>query len=147
MKIQRASAEDKLEIARLLKVQLEEHHVEIAEKDLLAGIEGVFERPERGFFLVAIEQGRCVGVAYVSFIWALEHGGHSAWLEELYLEPASRGHGHGQELLEAVISECQSQGCSAIDLEIDADHERVRSLYARNGFIGLPRSRNVRYLR
>ena len=38
-------------------------------------------------------------------------------------------------------------GCASLDLEIDAAHERVRSLYERQGFTALPRSRVVKKLR
>ncbi|HWM29431.1 MAG TPA: GNAT family N-acetyltransferase, partial [Woeseiaceae bacterium] len=83
----------------------------------------------------------------VSFVWALEHGGFSAWLEELYVEPELRAGGIGTSLLHAVLAECGSLGCAALDLEIDADHERVRGLYERNGFTALPRRRVVKRLR
>lgn len=87
-----------------------------------------------------------VGAAYVSYVWALEHGGHSGWLEELYVEPAHRGTGLGTTLLDAVLAQCAADGCAALDLEIDADHERVRPLYRRRGFAELPRRRMVKRL-
>ena len=80
----------------------------------------------------------------MSFIWALEHGGQAGWLEELYVVPELRAGGVGTRLLEAVIAAAEASGCTALDLEIDSGHERVRSLYERAGFSALPRSRVVK---
>ncbi len=144
--IRRAGPEDATDIQRLLAVQLAEHHVGISAEALARSIEGVLEVPRRGFFLVALGDGLCIGVAYVSFIWALEHGGQAAWLEELYVVPEHRAGGVGTRLLEAVIAAAEASGCAALDLEIDSGHERVRSLYERAGFSDLPRSRVVKKL-
>lgn len=132
-------------VTEMLIKQLQEHHVEIAGSTISSALEGVISDPSRGFCLVALRKGECIGAAYVSYIWALEHGGHSAWLEELYVLPENRG-GIGTLLLEAVLKKCQEERCAALDLEIDADHERVRTLYQRNGFKSLPRRRLVKLL-
>lgn len=145
-RISRATRDRLDDILRLLAIQLREHHVDIPDDHLRAAIQGVLDDPDRGFVLVQEMDGRCVGVAYVSFIWALEHGGHSAWLEEIFVEPELRAGGLGTQLLHAVLDECAANGCAAIDLEIDADHERVFSLYDRHGFASLPRRRLVRRL-
>ena len=145
-RIERATIGDAPDLLRLLSVQLREHHVHLEDAGLARAIDGVLRDPCRGFFLLLAVDGRRVGAAYVSFVWALEHGGHSAWLEELYVEPAHRAAGLGTELLRAVMAECEAGGCAALDLEIDADHERVRSLYRRHGFQELPRRRLAKRL-
>lgn len=144
--IRRAGPEDASDLQRLLAVQLAEHHVDISAEELANSIHGVLDVPRRGFFLVALQDGLCIGVAYVSFIWALEHGGQAGWLEELYVVPEHRTGGVGTQLLEAVIAAATASGCAALDLEIDQDHERVRSLYERQGFTALPRGRLVKRL-
>ena len=146
IQIGRATVADAPDLLRLLSVQLREHHVRLEDAGLARAIDGVLANPARGFFLLLAVDGRRVGAAYVSFVWALEHGGHSAWLEELYVEPARRAEGFGTELLRAVLAECEACGCAALDLEIDADHERVRSLYRRHGFHELPRRRLAKRL-
>jgi GNAT superfamily N-acetyltransferase len=144
--IRRAGPEHATSICRLLAAQLAEHHVEISDGQLAAAVRGVIDVPKRGFFMLALQDGACIGVAYVSFIWALEHGGLACWLEELYVVPEQRSAGVGSVLLEGVVAAATASGCAAIDLEIDASHERVRSLYTRHGFTPLPRSRVVKKL-
>src|SRR5690606_21947291 len=114
------------EVLRLLGTQLAEHHVEIGDARLAAAIDGVLADPGRGFFLAAPRDGGVPAAAHVAFSRPLEQGGYSAWLDARYVAPDRRGGGTGTALLEAVIRECRAAGCAAIDLEIDADHERVR---------------------
>jgi GNAT superfamily N-acetyltransferase len=142
----RGSSEHLGDILRLLSIHLREHHVEVSEPELGAAVRGVIQDPGRGLILVVYLDRRCAGVAYVSFVWTLEHSGRSAWLEELYVDPEFRNAGIGTDLLRAVLTECESFGCAALDLEIDADHERARSLYERHGFEALPRRRLVKRL-
>ena len=144
--IRRATDAEADDICRMLAVQLSEHKVAIDEGALRNGVTGVLQCKEQGFFLVAVQAERIVGFSDVSFIWALEHGGRAGWLEELYVEPSLRNCGVGLKLLQAVQAECAVQGCAAIDIEIDIDHERVRSLYEKAGFTSLPRSRMVKRL-
>ncbi len=144
--IRRAGPDDAASVQHLLAVQLAEHHIDITAEKLANSIHGVLEVPKRGFFLIALRDGLCIGVAYVSFIWALEHGGQAGWLEELFVVPEHRTGGVGTQLLEAVIAAARVSGCAALDLEIDRDHERVHSLYERHGFSPLPRSRVVKRL-
>jgi GNAT superfamily N-acetyltransferase len=133
-------------VTDLLVAQLREHRVETPEAKLADSLKQVLHHPERGRILVAVERGRPVGMAAVSFVWPLEHGGRSSWLEELYVEPVARGRGIGTRLLEAALRVAAEAGAVAVDLEVDADHQRVAGLYARHGFHPLPRARWVRSL-
>lgn len=133
-------------VTDLLVAQLREHRVETPAAKLADALRAVLDRPERGRILVAVERGRPVGMAALSFVWPLEHGGRSAWLEELYVEPGARGRGIGTRLLEAALRVAAEEGAMAVDLEVDADHQRVARLYARHGFRRLPRARWVRAL-
>lgn len=144
--IKRATAENLNDILRLLGVQLVEHRIEVSADRLRSAVESVLVDPNLGFILVGVNGQKCIAVAYVSFIWALEHGGRSGWLEELYVEPGFRSGGIGTALIEQTMKECSACGCAAVDLEIEADHERVRSLYSRLGFESLSRSRVVKKL-
>jgi ribosomal protein S18 acetylase RimI-like enzyme len=101
----------------------------------------------RGFLMLARDGGRVVGVAYVATILSAEHCGPVAWLEELYVTPDCRDcrqRGIGTALVTAVLEHARNAGIAAIDLEIDAGHKRVISLYQRLGFRRLERSRWVR---
>src|SRR5437879_4719326 len=141
----RPAAEDELAaLTALLVAQLRDHQVETPEAKLANAIQAVLRHPERGRILVAVERGSAVGMAALSFVWPLEHGGRSAWLEELYVEPSHRGRGIGRTLLRAACRVAARAGAAAVDLEVDAAHRRAGRLYARAGFRPLPRRRWVR---
>ena len=134
---------DREAVLQLLAEQLAEHRIETGGREIAAAVDGIMVDDRRGFLLVAKEASAVVGVAYVSFIWTLEHGGKSCWLEELYVLPERRGSGIGSKLLTAVLERARSSGCAAVDLEIDSEHERAANLYSRFGFRSLSRGRWV----
>jgi GNAT superfamily N-acetyltransferase len=142
-----ATAADQEAIIHLLLTQLHEHGITIQVAEIAAAVEGVFYRPERGSLFVAMMRGIIIGVAYLSFTWTLEHGGKTAWLEELYVVPERRNEGIGRALLTAVCDHAVAQGCAAVDLEVDAAHQRATHLYSREGFRPVDRTRWVRLLR
>ncbi len=145
--IRPATELDQEAIIHLLLAQLHEHGMTIQATEIAAAVEGVFYRPERGSLFVATMQGIIIGVAYLSFTWTLEHGGKTAWLEELYVVPEHRDEGIGRALLTVVCDHAVAQGCAAVDLEVDTTHQRAAHLYARQGFRPLDRTRWVRLLR
>ncbi|TMB44831.1 MAG: GNAT family N-acetyltransferase, partial [Deltaproteobacteria bacterium] len=92
---------DRDRLVALLVAQLREHRIRTPKARLARAVDGVLGDPQRGRLLVATIGGRPIGLAALSFIWPLEHGGRSAWLEELYVEPSQRGCGIGRALLRA----------------------------------------------
>jgi ribosomal protein S18 acetylase RimI-like enzyme len=139
-----ADAADLDLLARLLITQLREHAIELPESELRAAAEGLFRRPQAGRFLVAVEGEKTIGFAALSFLWTLERGGRAAWLDELYVVPERRGAGIGRKLLHAAMEVAAAAGCRAVDLEIDGEHQRAASLYRREGFRELGRTRWAR---
>ena len=141
-----ATVSDCSESARLLVQQLAEHRVDASAEQLSCVLEKIVADAARGFVLLARENGRIVGIAYVATILSAEHCGLVAWLEELYVMPSHRSRGIGTALIAAIIERARKAGIVAIDLEIDAGHSRAESLYRRLGFRPLNRSRWVKEL-
>jgi GNAT superfamily N-acetyltransferase len=139
-----ATQRDCAECADLLVEQLREHNIDVSAESLRPLLERVVADEQRGFVHVARAEGGLVGVAYVAAILSMEHAGPAAWLEELYVTPAWRQRGVGSALLAAVMERARTAGMVAVDLEIDADHNRALSLYERLGFSHLDRSRWMR---
>jgi AhpD family alkylhydroperoxidase len=138
-----AQVGDCSDCASLLVEQLREHGVEESAERLVRVMESVVGDPARGFLMHARDCGKAVGIAYAAVILSAEHCGPVAWLEELYVAPGHRARGIGTALLRAVVDHCRRGGIVAVDLEIDARHNRVESLYQRFGFQRLDRSRWV----
>ena len=171
--LSRATQADRLSLIGLLGAQFLEHDVRLTPDQVAVSVDGVLADPSRGLFLVArmgepppSEPVRppypgaivpppppsspsdiVVGVAFLSFIWTLEYGGISAWLDVLYVMPEHRSQGIGRALLAAACEASVQGGCVAVDLEIEATHERAANLYLRLGFRPHARTRWVKKLR
>jgi len=141
LRIDKVTQEHRVAAIQLLKAQFEEHQIFLSLECLDAAVSGMIENGERGTMLVALEDQQPVGLAALSYLWTLEHGGLAAWLDELYVIPRCRGRGLGTALLDAARGVAKGAGCAAIDLEIDASHRRAEALYQRAGFEPLPSAR------
>jgi len=121
--------------------------IDASAKGLARVLEEVVGDSARGFILVARENGRVVGVAYVATILSMEHCGLVAWLEELYVTPDYRHRGIGTALITEVLKQAREAGIVAIDLEVDSRQSRAIAFYQQIGFRSLDRSRWVKELK
>jgi GNAT superfamily N-acetyltransferase len=130
-----------------LDAQLREHEITRSRDDLYAVAQTVIADGRHGFILVArAPDGSPIGVAYASSVLSLEHGGHGGWIEELYVLPQWRGQGIGSDLIAKVVACAKELGWRALDLEVEASHQRAISLYARHQFRPHSRRRFYRIL-
>lgn len=133
--IREATGADRAAVVALLRAQLDEHSIDLAPDAIDFAVRGLERNRELGRVLVAVDaDGSVLGVAVLSFLWTLEHGGASAWLDELYVAPAGRGRGLGRALTEAAIATADAAACIALDLEVEPGHEVAERLYERLGF-------------
>jgi GNAT superfamily N-acetyltransferase/catechol 2,3-dioxygenase-like lactoylglutathione lyase family enzyme len=141
VEIREARPGDVARATELLRDQLGGHHIDLSEDAAERCVRGLLARPDAGKILVAREDGNTIGIAILTFLWTVEHGGAATWLDELYVVPERRGDGVGQRLVEAVVKVAEAAGCSAVDLEVESGHEDVERLYERSGFRRHRRSR------
>ena len=144
LSIERARLADRDAIIRLLAAQMSEHRMQTGHQGLHRVVDQLLAGEQYGFILVGRLRREVVAVAYVAIIFSVEHGARVGWLEELYVTPEEREAGVGSAMLNRVIKLAHQQGLAALDLEVEAEHRRAESLYARFGFRQLPRSRWVK---
>lgn len=147
LQLELAGPADQDAVFELLLQQYADHSIRVSRDLLVRAVAAVLADQNLGFIVVARDGPRVVGMAYVAFIWSLEHCGRSAWLEELFVIPEQRGRGIGEALVRAVVDRVTQSGCPAIDLEVDYGHSRAEHLYRREGFTPLRRARWVRELK
>jgi len=140
MDIRLATPADRDAAVALLVAQMREHDIPTPAARIAAAFDYLVADAARGAILLAWEDRRAIGVAGLSYIFPLELGERTAWLEELYVEPSFRQRGFGTALLKAALDRAEADGAVAVDLEIISGHERVERLYARFGFQRLPRA-------
>src|SRR5215813_13261215 len=144
IQIRSAIPSDSEAVTALLMPQFDEHNIDLHADAVRTAVEGLLADDSRGFILIAFQAAAAIGVACVSFTWTLEHGGKSAWLDELFVVPEERNRGIGKDILEAVLHKARAAGCAAVDLEVDSSHSPAERLYGRAGFTSLQRARWVR---
>jgi len=131
----------------LLRRQLAEHDIDLADDALERSVRTLCEQPALGRVLAAVDRtGALAGVAVVSFVWTLEHGGLAAWLDELYVDESARRRGLGRALVDAVFALAHEHGAVAVDLEVEVGHDAAERLYRRMGFHRHRRAHWVRRL-
>jgi ribosomal protein S18 acetylase RimI-like enzyme len=86
------------------------------------------------------------GYAVATFGYDLEFAGTDAFLTEIYVRPARRGQGVGALLLAAVARALRAGGAGAVTLLVRPENRAALRLYARAGYVRLPRLAMVRRL-
>jgi GNAT superfamily N-acetyltransferase len=140
VRIEAASEETLDAVLALLGAQYAEHDIHLPAGTLRDATRVLLGDPRRGAILVACDP-EPIGLAVLAFTWTLEHGGLVAWLDELFVIPARRGDGVGQQLLERALELAREAACRAVELEVDIGHARAEHLYGRAGFTRLSRRR------
>ncbi|GAA1371529.1 GNAT family N-acetyltransferase [Luteococcus sanguinis] len=97
--------------------------------------------PERGDFGVVAERGGVVvGVCWAQLLPADDRG--YGFVDEatpetsLWVEPGSRGRGHGRRLLEALIASARTAGLQRLSLSVEGENH-ARGLYESLGFVAV----------
>ena len=61
--------------------------------------------------------------------------GVRAWIEDVVVDSATRGHGVGEALNQAAIAEARARGAVTVDLTSRPSREAANRLYQRIGFV------------
>jgi GNAT superfamily N-acetyltransferase len=74
-----------------------------------------------------------VGYLLLCFDYSLEYGGKGAWIDELFVDRAHRGHGLGAEALRIAEDIARKSGAHVLHLEVNRGNPAI-DLYRRHGF-------------
>jgi GNAT superfamily N-acetyltransferase len=92
--------------------------------------------PLRGRALVLDSRGTLAGLCLLASFWSNELGGEVCIIDELYLKPEWRGHGHATALVETLKVDRALWPLRpvAFELEVSPRNRDARRLYERLGF-------------
>ena len=85
------------------------------------------QRPRRDY-VVAVDDGQIVGYG------GIDVSGDVADLMTIATVPEAQGHGLGRRLLDELVRRAERGGAEALLLEVRADNEAAKRLYASSGF-------------
>jgi GNAT superfamily N-acetyltransferase len=89
-------------------------------------------REKGGAWLIRID-GAAAGYFILTLAFSLEFGGTFALLDELYVQPKSRGQGIGSATLRFVEVQCRELGAATLRLETGFDNPDAVRFYERHG--------------
>ncbi len=116
-------------VTGLLKAFFSHEGREVA--NLSENVEAILADPGRGFFTLAGDRGIATTTIRIS-----AGGGCSAEIEEIWVQPSSRGRGLGSQLLRTAVAECRRRGIESIELRVTPDDQElgIPDFYTKQGF-------------
>jgi len=135
--IRRATRDDAQSIARFNQVMARETEgKELNPERVLAGVYGLLEKPELGFYLVATHEDRIAGSLMVTYEWSDWRCGVFWWVQSVYVVPEFRRQGvyrslyaHLKQLAE------QTEGVCGFRLYVEKDNTRAQQTYESLGML------------
>jgi GNAT superfamily N-acetyltransferase len=100
---------------------------------LARGVEGVFDDPRRGFYLVAERDGAAVGSLLVTYEWSDWRCGDFWWIQSVYVVPGVRRGGVFRTLYAAARERARSAGAVGLRLYVETENHRAQRTYAGLG--------------
>lgn len=96
---------------------------------LQRGIAGVFEQPQRGFYLIAERDGVAVGGLLVTYEWSDWRDGDFWWIQSVYVHPDARRGGVFSALYAAVAQRANAAGAVGMRLYVETENSRAQATY------------------
>ena len=87
-----------------------------------------------GRVLLACEDESALGMASISFNYALRYDGRYAQLEELIVDPVARGKNVGGLLVEEALKTARDEGCKEFGLYLLESTKHNQPFYEKYGF-------------
>ncbi|RRB07738.1 GNAT family N-acetyltransferase [Larkinella rosea] len=103
-------------------------------------IRQMLENPSLGSLWLVVDENRPVGYVVLTYGFALEFGGKTALVDELFIEEGHRGGGKGRTVLQQIQQTADELGVSVILLQTEKYNPRAKRLYESIGFVDQERS-------
>jgi GNAT superfamily N-acetyltransferase len=97
------------------------------------GITGVFDQPQRGFYLVAERNGVAVGCLLVTYEWSDWRNGDFWWIQSVYVVAEARRSGVFRALHAEVAQRARSAGAIGLRLYVETENRRAQQTYVDLG--------------
>jgi GNAT superfamily N-acetyltransferase len=124
---------DLLRLIRALAEYEKLQHVVVANENLLE--QGLFGEGSRAEALICRLGGHAIGMAIYTHNFSTFLGRKGLYLEDLFVEPAHRGRGHGKALLLALARIAHERGCGRFEwMVLDWNEPSIR-FYERLGAV------------
>ncbi len=137
MNIRKALRNDVQTIAEFnAAMALETEHLQLDISRLLLGVEGLFNNPDMGFYLVAEINGSIVGQMMVTYEWSDWRNGIFWWIQSVYVPPEFRAQKIYRTLYEYTVALAkEQQNVCGLRLYVEKENERAHHVYEKLGMM------------
>jgi GNAT superfamily N-acetyltransferase len=116
---------------------METEGINLDPQTVLRGVSTVFEHPAKGFYLVAIEDGRTVGSLMITYEWSDWRARTVWWIQSLYVIPEYRRLGIFKKMYAWLLEKVNSDdSIGGIRLYVDLTNHHAQKVYESIGMDG-----------
>ena len=127
-----ADAEPLIEFNQAMALETEGKQLDPA--TISSGVKSVFADRDKGFYVVAEDDGRIVGGLMITYEWSDWRAKVFWWIQSVYVHPDYRGRGVFRSLYRHVESLArQDAGVCGIRLYVHHDNHRAMTAYEKLG--------------
>ena len=103
-------------------------------KTLTSGVTAVFADTEKGFYVVAEDNGEIVGGLMVTTEWSDWRNSWFWWIQSVYIRPVGRGKGIYKQLYQFVKQKAADNGgVCGFRLYVEKENESAQAVYEKLG--------------
>ncbi|MCZ4339040.1 GNAT family N-acetyltransferase [Shewanella colwelliana] len=104
------------------------------EQTLTHGVNTLLEQPEKGFYLVAEQEGEILGSLMVTYEWSDWRAKDYYWIQSVYIRPQNRRQGIYGKLYQAVKDiAAQNGGAASFRLYVEQENVKAQQTYQTLG--------------
>jgi GNAT superfamily N-acetyltransferase len=132
----RPAREDEIEeLLPLMRAYCDFYGSSPADEGVRAMARTLISEPSQGAVFIAREEGRAIGFATLDWKWSMLKGARIGYLEDLFVDPAARGRGTADALIQVCADRCRELGMPAMEWLTAPDNQRARKVYDRTGAV------------
>ena len=112
----------------------ETEHFELDMPRLLRGVNGMFDEPAHGFYLLAEIKNEIAGQLMITYEWSDWRNGVFWWIQSVYVKPEFRAQKIFKSLYSHVASLAKKEGnVCGLRLYVEKENERAHAVYKQLG--------------
>jgi GNAT superfamily N-acetyltransferase len=133
VEIRPARTDEIEEMLPLIRAYCEFYETEPDDEGLRKMFETLISDPSQGAVFIARDEGKAVGFATLDWKWSSLKAARIGYLEDLFVDPETRGKGIADALIAVCAERCRELGMPAMEWLTAPDNHRAQKVYNRTG--------------
>lgn len=133
VEIRPAREEELEELLPLMRAYCDFYESTPTDEGVMAMARKLITDPAQGAVFIARDDGQAIGFATLDWKWSMLKGARIGYLEDLFVDPDSRGRGTADALIQVCADRCRELGMPALEWLTAPDNHRAQKVYNRTG--------------